>query len=423
MAIEVLTDKVLKQKVKEAAQKAAAKNTRVKVHDGNNLVLTVRQNGGASWQFIYRFNNDRKVATLGVWPDVTLKHARTLASELRALVSTGKDPVQKKREELKEKSKAKAESEHNDMTVRKLFLVWLSKKRISQVYHSNILKAFTKDVLPEIGAMHPAQVQRKDILKILRNMEERKALAMLRKVRMFMAQMYEYALDAEMVEHSPVPMGQLASFMKHEKKHYPAITNHADVAGLIKQVVKYGKPIVRTAIILSMHTFQRPSELRKSKWEEFDLKKAKWTIPAERTKKRREHWVPLSPQVVAILKAYQGVIGDTGWLFPGTRHDQPISEGTIAGAIEEMGYKGIQTPHGFRATARTIMCEHLRISKDAAEKQIAHEFDRSGNNGAYDRAEYWDDRVAMMAKWSSWLEEQDNKPDTPSETASAQSSL
>lgn len=63
----------------------------------------------------------------------------------------------------------------------------------------------------------------------------------------------------------------------------------------------------------------RPSELREARWEEFDLDKKLWTIPVERKgrKKGLEHLVPLSRQVVDILKELHILTGAYPLLFPG----------------------------------------------------------------------------------------------------------
>jgi integrase len=164
--------------------------------------------------------------------------------------------------------------------------------------------------------------------------------------------------------------------------------------------------IVRNALLMSAHLFQRPSEMREARWTEFNLDQARWTIPAERMKGRLEHWVPLSTQAIAMLRHHQGVVGQAGWLYPGRRYQQPISEGTLTSRLNGMGYKGLHSPHGFRAMARTILDEHLKIEPRYIEKQLAHESDSSGLRGAYNRAAYWDERVKMMQVWSDWLDEQ-----------------
>lgn len=192
--------------------------------------------------------------------------------------------------EVARKKAARADAAH---TVLDLFEAWMAKKNCSEVYRGNIRAAFVKDVLPEIGSMQAPDVTRQHVLNILRKLEHRGALVLLRRVRMWLQQLYEFALDADRVAASPVPTGHLKSFMQPDEKHFPAITNVGDVAKLMRAIRSYDHTVVRTALLLSAHLFQRPGEVRMSAVTEFDLEKARWQIPAQRMKKRREHWVPI----------------------------------------------------------------------------------------------------------------------------------
>lgn len=406
MPAQLLSAKGLEEKYAVAAKEAAEKDTRVRVSDGNNLQLVVRANGTASWQLLVRIGGKRKPVTLGAWPGTTLKQARALADKERSAVADGVDPVERKRAERRKKSVST-----DGLSVRVLFNKWLDKHQGSTVYIGNIQAAFIKDVLPAIGAKHPAEVTHLDIVAILRKLEKRGSLDMLRRVRMYLKQMYEFALHDEAwpVDKSPVPTGHLKSFLPHEKGHFAAIRNPGDVAPLLAKIEAYERPIVRTLLLLMAHVFQRPSEVRMAKWEEFDLDGAKWVIPPERMKKGREHWVPLSPQVVELLKRHQGVVGDEGFLFPGRRYDHPLSEGATKAALDEMGYAGMHTAHGFRAMATTILTEHLEVDERFIEKQLSHEEENKVKR-AYNRAEFWAQRVEMMSTWSAWLDEQRRAP-------------
>ena len=406
MARELLSARGLESALKAATVQATEKNTRIKVRDGDNLMLVVRPGGGASWVLQFRLHGQRRPLTLGPWPAVGLKLARELAAQARTQVAAGIDPAQRR---AADEAARQARAEKRAFTVRHLFEDWMAKQQVSDVYRGNIEAAFTKDVLPEIGALSPAAVTRQDVLRILRALETRGALVMLRRVRMWMKQLYEFALDADLVQASPVPTGHLKSFMDPKPGHFPALTNPGDVGPLLRSIAGYNKPVVRAALMLSAHLWQRPSEIRLATWDEFDLDAARWVIPAARMKLEREHWVPLSPSVVRMIRAHAGVVGDEGMLFPGQRIDKPLSEATLGAALEALGYKGRHTPHGFRAMARTILEEHLGVDPKLMEKQLAHE-EANKVKRAYNRSEHWDARVTMMAAWSDWLDAQQRQP-------------
>jgi integrase len=401
VARELLSVRGLESALKTATAQADAKTTRVKIRDGDNLMLIVRPGGGASWVLQYRWQGQRKPLTLGPWPDLTLKAAREKSRVARESIAQGIDP-------LGMRAAAKVAAKPSD-TVRQLVTDWLARSRISDVYRGNIEAAMRKDVLPAIGAKAPGDVTRQDVLAILRALESRGALEMLRRVRMWLQQAYEFGIDAERVQISPVPTGHLKSFLPPDKGHFAAITGPADVPALMRAIRAYPKPVLRAALLFSAYVWQRPTEIREATWSEFDLDAARWVIPAARMKLRREHWVPLPTQAVDLLRAHAGVVGTWGWLWPGYRIGKPLSEAALGAALDSMGYKGRHTPHGFRAMARTICEEHLHLDSRAAEKHLAHE-EADKVKRAYNRSEYWPERVALVQAWADWLDLQVSEP-------------
>jgi len=395
----------LQSQYKAAVALAESSGKSVQISDGEGLMLVVRASG-ASWVLRVRVKGQRKDITLGRWPTLSLKDARQLADDARRSTTHGVDVTAVKRaarQEIKAQAAAKADN------VRKLYEDWLKLRgsTISDIYRGNIEAAFMKDVLPAIGTKAPHEVTRADCIAILRTVEQRGATVMLRRVRMWLRQMFEFGIDDErrpLLNTLPVPTGHLTSFKQDKRGNYPAITDPVEALELMKRIRRLGKYINRAALLLSARTFQRPTETREAVWEEFDLDAGIWRIAADRMWFETEHWVPLSRQCVEELRALQGVVGDTGLLFPGIKPGKPISEGTLRSQLISMGYEGKHTPHGFRAMARTIIVERLRFNKDFVEKQLSHETDESGLRGAYDRAEYWEDRVKMMQAWSDFLD-------------------
>ncbi|QGW82963.1 DUF4102 domain-containing protein [Variovorax paradoxus] len=404
MARHTLTALALKARLTEAAKVAAEKKKPQRIGDGDGLMLVVQPNGSASW--VLRYSTTRRTdLTLGRWPTVTLALAREKAEEARRLIAAGADPAEKRAEE----KKARASAASPD-TLRLLFDDWMAttKSDKSAVYRGNIEAAMKKDVFPRLGAKAPHLVTRAEILEILRAIEERGAFEMVRRLRMWLRELFEFGIDDEsrpLLLASPVPMGTLRSFKTRKAMNFPAVTNHADVKALMVALRRTENWTVRAALLFSSYVFQRPTEIREATWAEFDLQQARWVIPAERMKGRLEHWVPLAPQVVELLRQHQGVVGNEGWLFPGRRYGKPLSEGTLSGRLNACGYEGKHSPHGFRAMARTVLDERLKVDTRFIEKQLSHEVD-ARLKGAYNRAEYWDDRVLMMQAWADWLDAQ-----------------
>lgn len=403
MPSNILSDRSLRSELARAQAQASQKSTRVKIRDGNNLMLVVRANGSASWVLEYRNGvGKRKPHTLGPWPAMGLAAARQAAQDSRALLVGGKD-LNTHRREVKVAAVQKAVAESD--SVKKLFEDFMSKQATSDVYLKNIRAAFVADVLPEIGAMHPHEVTREDFLKILRKIEKRGSHVMVRRVRMWLKHVFEYGIDDETraeLTTLQVPTGHMRSFMPIDPGNFPAVTDPIEAGELMVAIGKFRPYVTRTYLTLAAHLFQRPTELLTATWEQFNLEKAVWVMPANVTKKEREHWVPLSPIVIDMLKKHQGVVGDEGFLFPGRDHAKPICLGTAEKAIHAIGYKGRHCPHGFRAMARTIGEERLGIDEKFLEKQLSHE-EQDKVKRAYNRSQFWLDRVALMQRWSQFL--------------------
>ena len=110
------------------------------------------------------------------------------------------------------------------------------------------------------------------------------------------------------------------------------------------------------------------------KVSEFDFKKAVWTIPAERTKMRRPHRVPLPPAALELLKELKALTGHGELVLPSIRSSKaPMSDATFTAALRRMGYNGDEmTAHGFRATFSTLANESGLWNPDAIERALAH---------------------------------------------------
>jgi integrase len=176
---------------------------------------------------------------------------------------------------------------------------------------------------------------------------------------------------------------------------------------LLRAIEDYqGAPETRFALELLALTFVRPGELRAAEWAEFDLDNAVWEIPAGRMKMRRPHRVPLAPRAVAVLHGLWKLTGHDRLLFPSVRSSaRCMSENTLNAGLRRMGFRNEDmTSHGFRASASSILNESGLWHADAIERQLAH-VDSDSVRRAYARAEFWDERVKMMAWWADRCEE------------------
>jgi integrase len=168
-----------------------------------------------------------------------------------------------------------------------------------------------------------------------------------------------------------------------------------------------GDPRTRLALRLMIFTFARTTELRGAQWPEIENLEGNeplWRIPAERTKMKREHIVPLAPQAAAVLRELRALPGSKAspFLFASPSRDGYMSNNTMLYAMYRMGYHGRATVHGFRAMASTALNE-MGFRPDVIERQLAHQ-EHNAVRAAYNRAEYLSERRAMMNQWANYLD-------------------
>ena len=380
----------------------------VRFTDSGGMYLQVSPAGSKRWFLKYRIAGVEKQLALGSYPDVTLTAARKAREAAKLEKSKGIDPVQSRKV-----AKLKALTPAAD-TFEATAREWYAMKLDSWSSHYAIREKrnLEKDLFPFLGSRHIGQIEAIELLATVRRVEERGALDVAHRVLTTAGQVWRYAVATGRAQRD-VSADIRGALKPHHGKHFAAITEPLELGKLIRVIRGYqGGPIVRAALQLAPLLFQRPGELRAAAWAEFDLDAAMWTIPSSRMKRSVEgkqngnpHQVPLSTQAVAILRKLQPLTGHGALVFHGERsHDRPISDNTLRAALLTLGYgPDVQSVHGFRATARTLLAEELNIDPLVIEAQLAHAV-KDANGRAYNRTQYMKHRTSMMQHWADYLD-------------------
>jgi integrase len=375
--------------------------TQYKLHDEKGLFAIVRPTGGKLWRFKYRFQGKEQQLSLGTYPEVSLKDARKRLNEARKLLGEGKDPAAEK----KRSTMAAAISAGNTFKV--VAEEFIAKRQREGSADATLAKSSWHLVrLDKLHSRPIAEIEAFELLAVLRKMETRGNLEAARQVRSFASRVFRYGVATTRCKRD-VAADLIGALTAPTVKHHAAIVDPVGVGGLLRAIETYaGQPATHHALRLAPHVFVRPGELRHAEWAEFDLDAAIWTIPASRTKMRKEHLVPLSRQALAILKEVQKVTGGGKLVFPSATHgsSRPLSENTLNAALRRLGYGHDEmTAHGFRAMASTLLNQSGKWRPDVVERALAHG-ERDKIRAAYNRAQYWDERVAMAQWWSDYLD-------------------
>ena len=161
--------------------------------------------------------------------------------------------------------------------------------------------------------------------------------------------------------------------------------------------------MTRRLIYWLLHTMVRPSEAAGTAWHEIDFDKRIWTIPGERMKRRKPHSVPLSNQSISILNSMRAISGSKIYVFPSDIHpSKSINPQTANAALKRLGYGGQLVAHGLRSIASTFLNESGH-NRDLVESALAHA-DHDSVRAAYNRADYLEQRRALMEFWSNHID-------------------
>jgi integrase len=386
--------------------------------DAGGLYLEVSASGSRRWFWKFRIEAVEKKFALGSYPDVSLAAARKARDAAKAQKASGINPIQ-----ARQVIKLKAAVSTGD-TFRETALEWFVKhhERWSGHYATREKRNLEKDLFPYFAARRISEIEAIELLAALRRVEERGALDVAGRVLMTARAVWRYAVATARAPRD-ITADLKGALTPHKKRHFAAITDPAQLGTLIRVIRGYqGGPIVRTALQLAPMLFQRPNELRAAAWAEIDLDGALWTVPAARMKRRIDgkqhgdpHLVPLPRQAVELLRKLHPITGRSALVFPGERsHERPISDNTLRAALLTLGYgPTVQTVHGFRATARTLLAEVLEIDPLVIEAQLAHAV-KDANGRAYNRTQYLKQRTVMLQRWADYLDVLATRSGSPS---------
>lgn len=388
---------------------AKPKEKPYKLADGKGLYLFIFPNGKKSWRYRYRFLHKETLFTIGDFPETSLEEARGARAAARALLKSGKNPTEERRQQKQALLEAKeAERSLIASSFEVIAYEWHEKKleRWSEAHSSATMRSLKNNVFPFIGSIPIDQITPPMVLQVLRDIESRGALETAAKALQRMSAVFRYAIQTGRATYNPA--GDMKGVLKSRKvRHHPMI--------MPDELPEFLRALTRTdlyvttklAIQFTMLTAARSGEVRGATWSEINLERRLWSIPAERMKMSLPHVVPLSNQAIAILNRLKILFGDNGLVFPGVHsRNSPLSENTMLYALYRIGYHSRMTMHGFRAVFSTIANEE-GWNPDAIERQLAHR-EKNEIRAAYHRSEYMPERIKMMQWWADYLHRQEH---------------
>ncbi len=383
-----------------AIKSSKPRESAFKLSDGRGLQLHVTPQGSKLWRWAYRYGGKQKLMALGIYPNVSLAQARDKADLARKLLATGVDPMAARKSN--KIARRLAVEDTFAAVAKKWWESWKAARSDSHTVY--VWRRLEADVIPAVGERPIAEIEAPELVAMMKAIEKRGALDIAKRSLQTCSQIFRYAIAHGLAKRNPAVEIRPSDVLASRRKENYARLDGKELPELLRKIEVYnGSTVTRVAIKLMAMTFVRTSELIGARWEEFDLDGGRWDIPASRMKMKTPHVVPLSTQAVTLLRSLHTLTGHSPLLFPGERdHQKSMSNNTILGALDRMGYAGRMTGHGFRGIASTLLHEQ-GWPHEHIELQLAHQ-ERNQVSASYNHAMYLQPRAQMMQAWSDYLD-------------------
>ncbi|MBM4953948.1 tyrosine-type recombinase/integrase [Vibrio parahaemolyticus] len=369
--------------------------------DGQGLKLRVLPSGSKQWQLNYYrpISGKRANLNLGRFPEVSLVQARKSSLLAKELIAQGVDPQEER------KRQQQAHKEIHEHTFLNVTTEWfeIKKDSVTPDYAIDIWRSLELHIFPHISDKPVKTITAPEIIELLKPIEAKGSLETVKRLAQRLNEVMNYAANCGLIQANPLT-GIRAAFKKPKKENMAALTP-AELPELMGAIANASiKRTTRCLIEWQLHTMTRPAEASGARWDEIDWEEKVWTIPAERMKKRREHRIPLTEQMLALLEVMKPISGHRDFIFPSDRDPKkPCNSQTANMALKRMGFAGRLVSHGLRSLASTTLNEQ-GFDPDLVEAALAH-VDDNQVRSAYNRTDYLERRRPMMSWWSGHIEE------------------
>lgn len=376
------------------------------------LYLKVSPTGGKSWVLRTTIGGKRVMRGLGGYPTVTLSMARDKARELHDQLSGGVDPFVERQ--------LAVEALANVMTFTRAAREYIEIHQESWTNrkHRNQWSTTLEDAGRILGDVDIKHIDTDQVLEVLKPMWSTTTETATR-VRGRMERVLDWATVRGHRE-GPNPArwrGHLEYFLPApskiaKKANWPALP-YDQIHDFIQALrLRFGMSVKALEFII--FTAARSGEVRGATWDEIDLDKALWTIPAHRMKMKQEHVQPLNKSAIALLDAMAPPDERQGLIFK-TKRKKMLSDMALSMQIRRMNKDNPRwvdpvqdgagvVPHGFRSTFRTWAAEQTAYPREVIEKCLAHDV-RGHVERAYQRSEHIDARRRLLEDWAQYVEQ------------------
>ena len=364
--------------------------------DGSGLYLVVDPSGARRWivRVTVKGQKNRKGAPLrtdfglGGADIITLNQARERALEYRRMAKTGLNPRFNATREIPTFEEISRQVHIDRMPT------WKNAKHGQQWL--NTLRDYA---FPKIGRMPIDSIDQPEVLMCLSPIwtekhETAKRLSQRIKTVLDVAKSKGFRSGENPV--TAIKDARVLPTVKAKPQHHDAMP-WRDVPAFYAEL-NGRSAIAAKALQFTILTASRTSEVLDMKWPEVDFDTLLWTVPAVRMKGGKEHRVPLTDEMLAILEPLKAMASD--YVFEGQKRHRPLSNMSMLMLLRRMGRDAF-TVHGFRSSFRDWASEAANAPRELAEAALAHQVG-SDVERAYARSDLLERRRCLAGEWSAF---------------------
>ena len=384
---------------------------RTLVEPGLYMFLRRRAAGDVAkqWQFRAQVAGVRKWLSLGSYPAVGLAKATAELLAHRSAHEAAKKGEDDHPVIVARSTRKKAKELP---TVQRVFDEWIADKRLGSRRKGGVpvrertitvlTENYDADIKARIGDAKVAKLTREALQDCIDAPRRRGSPGAAAQVYRTLRGLINFATARGYVSGSDPMRG-----IENPRPYRPALTvnaaTDAELVALLRAVDESQMwECTKLAVEFQILTGTRPAEVRLATWPEFDLKRALWTIPAERVKTGRAFRVHLSKQSLSLLERAHAIKGKSDFVFHGAKGEDAMEKMAVARALSrladrvtEKGGKRLR-PHDLRRTFRTLL-SRLGVPPHVAELCMNHQ-EAETMRRVYDGHDYF---AEMVSAWNT----------------------
>ncbi len=367
---------------------------RYAVSDGRGLALEVMPSGAASWRYRYQFKGKTEKVSLGQYPMLSLKEARTKRDEMATLVFRGESPARQKQLEKVALANASTVREFCE----RYFAEVIQKGRKDA---TQLRRYLEKEIYPAFGSVSMREVTAQDVQRLVFRKRDNGFEASAAQLRNLLKRIFDYAVVCGLVTINPAHATP-TRFITRARPRTRALSPDeikCYLQGLYRANIRRQFKLALHIILL---TLVRKSELLHARWEHVAFEAGEWLIPESHSKTGKPHTVYLSRQVLTMFEELKNLAGDSPLVLHGRSSEtRPFAPNALNKALEGINFPIAPfTIHDLRRTGSTLLHEQ-GFSSDVVEKALNHSI--GGIRGVYNRAEYAEQRKTMLQSWADYV--------------------